>query len=233
MGRAILESVLDPSMNKSVWVDGLQNKVFLHVKAFPEILTFLQDMHLSDDLEDPDNVMNAFLVEIIHLHDEFNMLGAFECDNDSQKWNFIQQHMLYDDDNRHIPIPVYSYIKPTMGPRFIHHIMLSLGEFDTEVDLILHRTLRESLRYCKLIGPLDDDESLKKYSGIFLNKYIEDQLVYFPNSDNVLDQWIVTAGDLFDSVILRNEIPITDMPPCHQAALNDSKDEAVLGTWEK
>ena len=119
-----------------------------------------------------------------------------------------------------------------MGPRFIHHIMLSLGEFDTEVDLILHRTLRGSLRYCKLIGPLDDDESLKKYSGIFLKKYIEDQLVYFPNSENCLDQWIVTAGDLFDSVILRNEIPITDMPPCHQAALNASKDEEVLGKME-
>ncbi len=44
----------------------------------------------------------------------------------------------------------------------------------------------------------------------------------------VLDQWIVTAGDMFDSVILRNEIPITDMPPCHQTALNQSKDEEVV-----
>mgnify|MGYP000383231822 CR=1 FL=1 len=42
LGRAILESVLDPSMDKSVWVDGLQNKVFLRVKAFLEILKFLQ-----------------------------------------------------------------------------------------------------------------------------------------------------------------------------------------------
>ena len=160
LGREILESVLDPSMKKSVWVDGLQNKVFLRVKAFPEMLKYLEDMNLSDDLEDPANVMNAFLVDIIHLHNEFNMLGAFECDEDNQHWQFIRQNMLYDDDKKHIPIPVYSYIKPTMGPRFIHHIMLSLGEFDTEVDLILHRTLRESLRYCKLIGPLDDDESL-------------------------------------------------------------------------
>ena len=117
-----------------------------------------------------------------------------------------------------------------MGPSFLLHIMLSLGEFDTEVDLILNRTLRESLRYCKLIGPLDDDQSLEKYSGVFLKKCIEGQLVYFPNSANVLYQWIVTAGDLFDSVILRNEIPITDMPPCHQAALNASKDEEVVGT---
>ena len=87
---------------------------------------------------------------------------------------------------------------------------------------------RQSLRYCKLIGPLDDHQSLEKYSRVLLKKYIEDQLVYFPNSANVLDQWIVTAGDLFHSVILRDDIPITDIPPCHQTALNASKDDEVL-----
>lgn len=56
-------------------------------------------------------------------------------------------------------------------------------------------------------------------------------MVYFPDSSKVLDKWIVTVGDLFDSVIFRNEIPITDMPPAHQTALNDSKDEEVLKTW--
>ena len=44
-------------------------------------------------------------------------------------------------------------------------------------------------------------------------------------------KWIVTAGDLFDSVILHDEIPITDMPPAHQTALNDCKDQEVLDTW--
>ena len=136
----------------------------------------------------------------------------FECDVDKEMWEFIKGNLLYDDEHRHIPIPVFSYVKPTMGPRFILHILLSLGEFDTELDLILHRTLRDSFRYAKLFGPLDDDESLKEYSNHLLRKYIENQLVYFPNSSKVLDQWIVTAGDLFESVIFRNEIPITDMP---------------------
>ena len=143
-------------------------------------------------------------------------------------WSFLQEHMLYDDDLRHIPIPVFSYVKPTMGARFLLHVMLSLGDFDTEVDLILHRTLRESLRYAKLIGPLDDDDSLQQYSNMLLKKYIEEQLVYFPNSSKVLDSWIVTAADLFDSVIIRNEIPITDMPPAHQTALNECKEQEVV-----
>ena len=40
--------------------------------------------------------------------------------------------------------------------------------------------------------------------------------------------WIITASDLFDSVIIRNEIPITDMPPAHQTALNESKEAEVV-----
>ncbi len=73
---------------------------------------------------------------------------------------------------------------------------------------------------------------MKEYTLQILRKFIEDQLVYFPNSAVVLDQWIVTSGDLFQSIILRNDIPITDMPPCHQTALNDSKDEEVSKNWE-
>ena len=103
-----------------------------------------------------------------------------------------------------------------------------MGQFETEIDLVLHNTLRESLRYAKLIGPLDDQEFLKTYSRQLLKRFIEEKLVYFPNSMNVLSQWILTAGDLFNSVILLYDIPITDMPPAHQTALNSSKEEEVV-----
>ena len=130
-----------------MWVDGLQNQVYLRIKAIPELSRFLDGIDISSDVEDLVNVMSEYFGEIIDLHDQFKIFGGFESDEDNINWNHIQRNMLYDDDSRHIPIPVYSYIKPTMGPRFIHHIMLSLGEFHTEVDLILHRKLRESLRY--------------------------------------------------------------------------------------
>ena len=65
-----------------------------------------------------------------------------------------------------------------------------------------------------------------------LKRYIEEQLVFFPNSMKVLCQWIITAGDLFESVIIKNEIPITDMPPASQTALDNCMDEDVVKKWE-
>ena len=86
------------------------------------------------------------------------------------------------------------------------------------------------MRYGTLIGNEDDQESLKKYSEELLKKFILHKLQYFPNSSKVLDNWIVVAGDLFESVIMKNVIPITDMPPVYQNYLNEFKEEDVLKT---
>ena len=114
-----------------------------------------------------------------------------------------------------------------MGIRFILHILLSLGHFETEVDLVLHTTLRESLRYSKLIGPLDDAVLLKKYSVALLKLYFTTQVVTFPNSSRIISIWINAAGELFDSIIIRNEISIYDLPPVLQLSLNTNEDATV------
>ena len=51
-----------------------------------------------------------------------------------------------------------------MGTQFILRILLSLGRYKTEIDLLQHGSLRESFRYAILIGPGNDDESLQNYS---------------------------------------------------------------------
>ena len=68
-----------------------------------------------------------------------------------------------------------------------------MGRYATELDLIMHPSLRESLRYAKLIGPSNDPDDLVEYSNKLLYRYIEDQLQYFPNSKRVLTEWIVIA----------------------------------------
>ena len=94
-----------------------------------------------------------------------------------------------------------------------------MGHYETEVDLILHPTLRDSFRAAKLIGPSDDPESLKLYSNKLLYLFIHEQLKYFHNTLNILSMWIMIADELFDSVIVRNEIPITDMSPVESTSL--------------
>ena len=61
-----------------------------------------------------------------------------------------------DESQNYLPVPVYLYIKPTMGVQFLLHIMLSMGWFSTDIDLTMHTTIHESLRYAQFIGSSND-----------------------------------------------------------------------------
>ena len=87
------------------------------------------------------------------------------------------------------------------------------------MDLLLKPSLRESLRYAKLIGPSNDKEDLQRYSYLLQVLFIKEQLIYFPNGSKVISSWIVIAGDLLDAAIVNDEIPISDMPPVLQSRL--------------
>ena len=72
-----------------------------------------------------------------------------------------------------------------------------------------------------------EDHDLQLYSNDLLHKWIEEQLQYFPNSKRVLSEWIVIAGDLLDSIIVRNEFSISDMPPVQLSSLFGNSDESI------
>ena len=74
-----------------------------------------------------------------------------------------------------MPVPVFLYIKQQMGHQFILHILLSLSRFEIEAGLTLHRSLRDSLRYAKLIGDDNDPRSVRRYSDELLRKFIKEQ----------------------------------------------------------
>ena len=90
---------------------------------------------------------------------------------------FMHAHLLHHEEKEeHLPIPIYSYLKPTMGVSFILHVMFSMGRFETEIGLIMHRSIRRCLKYCGLIGERNDEESLTEYANTLTQKFIIDQL---------------------------------------------------------
>ena len=119
-----------------------------------------------------------------------------------------------------------------MGPRFILHIMLTLGEFDTELDLTSHRSLRDSLEYAGLIGPSREIEDLQLYSNRLLRRYIEEEVVYYPSGSRAVCNYIETAADLFNEVIINDKMPIHDIPPALQSTIDERVDEAKTKEWE-
>ena len=96
-----------------------------------------------------------------------------------------------------------------MSHQFNLHIILSLGIYSTEFDFLQRESLHDYFEYAIIIGNKDDMVSLQYYSNNVSVKFIEEQLGSSPYSIQIIYEWIQISGELFDEVIIHNNIPIT------------------------
>ena len=219
-----MDEMINQSLEVTWWVDGLQRQVKLRKIALSELMDWC-DYIENDNDENIDGV--HAMIEVFRKIFRVTTIDPTELSHDEAIFLcHANENLLYiNEKEESLPIPVFSYIKPSMGIQFLHHILLSLGRFETEIDLILHPTIRESFRYAKLIGSGENEDELLSYSYRLSEKFIEKQLRYFPNSMRVLDSYIVISGELFDSTLVNDELPITEMPPVQLSTLLASREE--------
>ena len=72
---------------------------------------------------------------------------------------------------------------------------------------------------------INDEDSLIQYSNKIINVFIRKQLKFFPNDMRVINHFIVISRDLLCSVIIENNIPMTEMIPAQLYALFLEHDE--------
>ena len=219
--RSQLLPKFDINLTRCCWIDGLHRQVFLRKSAEKEVLDYLNtEKSINLDCDHIRDMVNL-VKRIFELENMVNS-NAILSDDEREERTWYSNNLLIEDKEKHLPIPVFSCIKPTMGFKFILHLLLSMGHFCSEYDLLRHRTLRESFKYAKLIGDSNEVEDLKQYSDNILKEYFIKQLCTYPNSQRVIGYWFVVAGELLDSVLIDNEMSIHDMPPSQQASLMES-----------
>lgn len=221
-----IDELLNDDLYMSIWLNNLQQKNMVGRKALPEIMSYFATLESDSEsplLEEVQSILSVFK-KIDYVLKAETLSSA-----DRSFRKFALRHLVDGDDkmNLHLPVPVFSYIKPTNPVQFLHHILLSMGHFSTEIDLTMHGSIRECLRNAKLIGEETDRDSLVDYSNRLLYRWIEEQLQYFHTSRRVFGELVVTAGELFDSVIIDDEISINDIPPVQLSSLFASTDEGV------
>ena len=87
--------------------------------------------------------------------------------------------------------------------------------------------MKESFRYAKLTDLDNDEDDLVDYANKVSYLFITKQLCLYPNRQMLIDPWIITSGELFDGVIIRDEIPISDMPIVQMSTLLAAREEEV------
>jgi len=206
---------------KCNWYDGYGRRVLLRRSALGEVGEYLRTLSFPPHTDS--GKLHRCLLNIVDHCDDREFRGK----DDSYK-RFV------DDSYRgELPAPVYSSITPRDPVAFVQHIMLVLGEFETELDFTICRTLRESLVAAKLIGRKTTEYSLRLYSNTLLLRIIDEIMPAQPLSTRMSERYVIAAKAVLDGVILNNEIPIDELPPCLLTELYVNTEEEFLRFWEE
>ena len=201
--------LVNEDVNKTSWIDGLQRKVKLRFLALNEIIEYCDTFDEGEISHETESMLSM----IRNIHRVFTVDFCTLNDDDQDFFYFANNELIHrDESQKHLPVPVFSYVKPFNPIQFINHILLSMGNYFTEIDLMMHTSMRECFRNAGLIGNSENPEELQRYSNELLKKYITEQVRYFPNSMRAINSFIVMAGIVFDQAIVQQEIAITDMP---------------------
>ncbi len=86
------------------------------------------------------------------------------------------------------------------------------GKYITEIDVLHHSLPREMLQSAQMVSRSTDDDSLYNYSTNLLHLYIEEELIFLPNSMHKTDMFIPLVQKLLDDIIIRNEFSANEHP---------------------
>lgn len=227
-----ITQVLSSNLNKRVWVDGLGRKVMIRSKGVSEINEICQKNITRFQAENDNDGVK--INEIVSSMCKYFDLPDENLSTQQKEWlhNDCIGKFIDVDDPDLLPIPVVSNTDPKNALNFLIHIILSLGHYETEIDALTHSSFQESLRNAGLIGGNTDEQSLKKYSEKLTRLYIEEQLVFFPNSLMRAETYILMAKRVFDDAIIHNALSINEIPPFTMVSLRQKEQHKCDNFWK-
>lgn len=204
---------LNEDVTKCMWIDGLGRRVKLRKRARPYVAASLRKINEAH----------------VHPHSwklRCHLLYVIE--------NHQEEPLFISNDDTRLPICVFSRLSPNRSNDFLYHIMLVLGEYDTEYDFKVASSMKHSLAKAKLIPfeALEDDAKLAEASTHLLKRVIEEVLPLQPVTMTKIDDFIVKADELLHSVLFEDSIPMTSLPSCILSELLNEKNEEMEREWK-
>lgn len=232
-----LEDFLTCDLRKSAWIDGLGRRLRLRPTAIPLVAKLL----LLDVFRDQfinrgalpmllilDQICSFYAAVGITLDSEGNRkpeLSLVANDDESKDWDSLQRTFLaYYTPSKLLPVVVFSNVRPRNACKFAIHLVLSMGHFETERDVWAHPSIRGALTRCRLIPPGPCNSVT--VDGL-LTKWIDDQLKTYPVNTSTLDQYIICAHDIIESLLIHDALPINEIPPVMYTSLVQYTDQKI------
>ena len=121
------------------------------------------------------------------------------------------------------PIIWYNSIKPTQPGRWLIHILLSMGEFDCETNLLGHGNMVENFTRARLIS--EDTSHREDNVRDLTARYIVEQLVFLPGGARQFDRHVVAADRVLHQALIEGGLPLDEVPASLYTHIREQQDK--------
>ena len=228
------QEILNRNLWCSPWVDGLGYCVRVRSLALEELKAIVRSLEFKDESRRKACLAVQKLLD--HICEYYSVAGMNRLGSaplgssclrfaQQKQWKNLQKIFVsHSVSIKRLPIPVFSNVVPKNSVRFITHIVLSMGHFETENDLWTSSDMVQVFKHAKLL-PNTSNCVTEEHVDAILKKWVTDQLRFYPIGSRRMDEYMVAASEVLRSVILHNELPMNEMPPyLHTSLVKDTQD---------
>ena len=96
-------------MKESCFIDGLKYQVYLRINAIQEVVEYINSLDLPEDQHHPINIITGYILGIKELLDTHKRNSNLLDDEEMLQYTFYRNEILYESEQKHLSIPVYTY----------------------------------------------------------------------------------------------------------------------------
>ena len=210
--------------DRCVWIDSTSHIVKIRKAALPKIISYISDCPLAkfgNSREQKSNVKCFFDKIQKFLQDEETI--GIRSTSRKEQWKFVKRMFLCQLHKEFLPVVWHTPIKPTNTNRFLFHVLLSLGDFRNEMELLSQGTMRDSYIHAGLHDPSNPEGSIRH----LCKSYVTTQLQHMPGGTKQFDRQMLASNAALKGLLLNDEIVSDGMPPYLQTHLRDKVSEEV------
>jgi hypothetical protein len=214
-----IEEGLHIDVKRCQWIDGVGRRVRLRKSS---INAFVDHLRNLDPAKLPDfaSSLHDFVLTSVDQHRMQDL-----C------------HFTFDDGLEFSPVVVFSRITPDQLTKFALHLLLVLGEYDTELDFKKSGSFKDCFVKAGLFEdtiPVDSiDDGANLAVDRLMKRIVLEVVPVQPVSTKKLDTYIVRSDRVLRSMLLDDCVPLMNLPPCLQTQLYADKHTDMMKCWDK
>jgi predicted GIY-YIG superfamily endonuclease len=202
---------LSAKIENSEWLDGFCFKIVLRCSAIEPCLEYAKNAPVEDFGRSEDKrelikllkrLFGLYCAVQVHII-PFRTTRRMEED-----WNELSKRFLCEEKKTTLPVVWITPIAPRHGTRFLIHLLLTMGSFCTEYDLMLCGNLRTAFQMARLFDPLNPTTSVLS----LLKRYVMEMLRIVPGSTIQFDRHLCYASTILHNCLLQQTEKIEETP---------------------